>query len=170
MWRMAASGTSSAVSSAIAALALCASAGLLVAGVTLPILTVERFFFFTDTFSIVDAVGTLADEGEWLLAVVIGGFSVVFPVFKIIAAAGLWRMATGGGQVHVRAVRWLHTLGRWSMLDVLVAALVVVSAKASAIADASTEPGLYCFIAASVVLAGVTLWLEKAAELGDSGA
>lgn len=153
---------------AVIALALCLSAGLLVAGVTLPFLSVERFFFFTNEFSVIDAVRILAGEGEWLLAVIIAGFSIAFPAFKIVAAAGLWRMATGRGVVHVRAVKWLHTLGRWSMLDVLVAALVVFTAKASAVANASAEPGLYCFIAASLVLSGVTLWLEKAAEADGS--
>ncbi len=149
---------------AIVALALCVSAGLLVAGVTLPFLSVKRFFLFTDQFSVIDAVSILADEGEWLLAVVIAGFSIAFPAFKIAAAAGLWRAAAGTGQVHLRAVKWLHTLGRWSMLDVLVAALVVFTAKASDVADASAEPGLYCFVAASVILALVTVWLEKSAD------
>ena len=132
------------------------SAGLLAAGVSLPIVSVTRFFFFTENATILGAITSLFDAGEYLLAATIAVFSVVFPSLKIIVADFVWR---GRGVGHAGAetgLRTLDVLGMWSMLDVLVVALLVFSATASGLADASSEPGLYLFFGAVVTsMAGV---------------
>ncbi|MGO9986088.1 MAG: paraquat-inducible protein A, partial [Rhodomicrobium sp.] len=53
-----------------------------------------------------------------------------------------------------RRSRWfkrIEWLGKWSMLDVLVLALLVFYAKSTGLADAVALPGVY-FFAASVIL------------------
>lgn len=133
------------------ALAMLASLGLLVLGLSLPILSVRSLWLFTDRFSIFDAVLRLLAEGELVVAAAVATFSIGFPLCKLVAAFALWRRLDAPPARRERAVRRLEWVGRWAMLDVFVAALVVFSVKASGIADARTEPGLYLFLA-SVLL------------------
>lgn len=132
------------------------SAGLLAAGVNLPIVSVTRFFFFTEDASILGAITSLFNDGEYLLAATIAVFSVVFPALKIVIADFVWRARGVGHSGAEHGLRTLDLLGKWSMLDVLVVALLVFSAKASGLADASSQPGLYLFFGAVVTsMAGV---------------
>lgn len=125
--------------------------GLLAAGVTVPAVTITRFLMFKDSVSILSALALLFEAGHGLLAVVIGLFSIGLPALKIAAALWAWRGPRAGHHRMARRLNRLEILGRWSMLDVFVAALVLVSVKASAVADATVEPGLYLF-AASILL------------------
>ena len=40
---------------------------------------------------------------------------------------------------------WLRALSNWSMLDVVLVALVIFAAKTSGLATAFTQPGLWFF-------------------------
>ncbi len=71
-------------------LATILAGGLLVAGWTLPIMTVERLLFLSQEISIVEGVAELWNEDEVLLAVVIGLFSIVLPVVKLALALHLF--------------------------------------------------------------------------------
>ena len=54
----------------------------------------------------------------------------------------------------------LSWLGRWSMLDVMVLALVVFYTKQTGVADATELPGIY-FFSVAVLL---TMWASELAE------
>jgi paraquat-inducible protein A len=137
-------------------LLLLASAGLLAAGLSLPVISVSRFFFFTQDSSILGAIAGLFEDGEYLLGATVGVFSVVFPVLKIGVADFVWRARHVDHASAGTGLRTLELLGKWSMLDVLVLALLVFSAKASGLADASSQPGLYLFFGAVITsMAGV---------------
>lgn len=127
------------------------AAVLLAAGVTAPVIHVNRLFIFSDSFSIIEAVGQLAGAGHYFLAVVIFLFSVIIPVFKIATAYRAWRSLEVGGEGFARVVGVLELIGKWSMLDVFIVAVIVVSAESSIIASAQLQPGLYLF-AASILL------------------
>lgn len=55
-----------------------------VLGVTQPLLTVERLYFFDERPSLVAMTGTLASEGDWAIAGVIALFSLIFPAAKLL--------------------------------------------------------------------------------------
>lgn len=130
---------------------LFASLLLLTAGVTVPIMTVEKLFVLSESFSIVTAIIDLLREGEYLVAIVILLFSIALPLYKLDLAYRFWRRSPVDSPRFGAALKRLDWAGKWSMLDVFVAALVVVSIKASAVANAATEPGLYLFFASIVV-------------------
>jgi paraquat-inducible protein A len=50
--------------------------------------------------------------------------------------------------------RLLPVLGKWSMMDVMLVAIVIVAAKTSGMASAFTQPGLW-FYAASAIMTGL---------------
>lgn len=124
---------------------------LLAVGVFAPLLTLKRLFVFTDTISLASALATLAAEGHFALFLLLFGFSIVFPVAKLAYLLYLWnRKGYDLGRRH-RLLQWLGRAGRWSMLDVFVVALLVVSVKLQWIADVEVRFGLYAF-GASVLL------------------
>ncbi len=126
-------------------------AGLLIAGLRLPLLTLEKFWFFSNTVSLYSALVQLYAEREWGLFALIGLFSVVFPIIKLLLLALVWNFEAAASATHRRHMKWLAEYSKWSMLDVFVVALVVVSVKLGTVAEAHTREGIY-FFAASVIL------------------
>lgn len=128
---------------------------LLGAGLVLPVITLEKFLFVTNTFSIVSGTWRLLEQGQLLLFVVIATFSILLPLLKL---AVLLRVLTGSrhSQALRRTLGWIHRFGRWSMLDVFVVALLVVTVKLGAIADVTIHYGLYAFAGAVLLTMIVT--------------
>ncbi len=144
--------------------------GLLVAGWTLPIMTIQKLFFFAERVSILEGAAVLWDDGHTFLFVVILVFSVVFPALKIGFALLLWYAADARGARAMKALTWLETLGRWSMLDVFVVALTIVAIQVSIVSDVATHAGLYVFTAAVVLsMAGLRRLIVLARRAGGDG-
>ena len=101
--------------------------------------------------AIVDTIQALAEAGNWFPAVLIALFSILVPVLKLGALlvhfVESWRPVTRHG------VRWVQYLGKWSMADVFVVAVLVayLGAGKSDGMHASLQTGLY-FFAAYVLL------------------
>ena len=127
-------------------------------GISLPIVAFERFFFLSDSYSILSLVVALWDQGEFLLTVIIGGFSVLLPAIKLILLAVVQNARLSGWSA--RSHITLASLGRWSMMDVLVVALLIVAMKTSGVATALSQPGLYCY-SASVLLTMLAASLRR---------
>ena len=126
------------------------SLALLFAGAVAPLLTTERFYFFANTFSLVSALQQLFANGQTLIALVIGFFSLCVPLVK---AAVIWIAASeakGTGPL----LRIADRFGKWSMLEVFVAALVIVALKLGPVVDARLHYGAY-LLAGSVLLSGI---------------
>ncbi len=130
---------------------LLACAALLVLGWLLPLMTIHRFFFLSDEISILQGVIELWRHDETLLAFVLVTFSMIFPLAKLAVALSLWSADRLDEAELARRVRWLAICGKWSMLDVFVVALVVVSVKLSLIADVEVHAGIYVFAGAIIV-------------------
>ncbi len=128
-----------------------AAAGCLVLGLTLPVMKLTRLYFWTDTPSILSIVSALWASGEIFLAGVIFVFSIVFPTLKLLYIAMAGTLTTFDPARRSRWLKRIGWLGKWSMLDVLVLALLVFYAQAIEFADAVSLPGVY-FFAASVFL------------------
>lgn len=123
---------------------------LLPLGVLLPMLETRRLFFFRDSYSLVEVAQSLIASEEWLLGGVIIAFCLVFPTLKAML---LVRMHfSPPPKVKDSHLLWLERLGKWSMLDVLVAALIVVGFSRNGVVSASSLPGLYFFSTAAILL------------------
>ncbi len=127
---------------------LVGSAVALALGLLLPVVRVDRFFFLTDRVSIVQGIGALISEGEILIGAVVLLFSAVFPMVKLALALVLWGWTDVRAHRFERLARRLEWLGKWSMVDVLVVALLVFSVKATGLANATSQAGLYFFCGA----------------------
>lgn len=123
----------------------------LVLGLTLPVMRLTRLYFWTDTHSILSILSALWAGDEIFLTAVIFVFSIVFPALKLLYITMAGTLTTFDPARRNRWFKRIDWLGKWSMLDVLVLALLVFYAKATKFADAVTLPGVY-FFAASVFL------------------
>jgi paraquat-inducible protein A len=127
------------------ALAAVAVAILHLASLFLPAMQIERLLFFKDTMSIWSTIAVLFKRGEWLIGPLLALFTIIFPLLKLGAIVHLfYSPLLGQGVLHHRLSR-LEALGRWSMLDVMIAALLIVSITATKLADARFMPGMYLF-------------------------
>jgi paraquat-inducible protein A len=131
--------------------ALVATATLVFAfGLTVPVVTF-RTGLVHDTFSVVGGLLDLVREGDVALAVLVFAFSVVFPVVKLaLLQHALHGPISGERRAHL--VHTLERLGRWSMLDVFVIAILIGAMHLGILSEAYAEPGIYVF-AAGILLA-----------------
>ena len=127
-------------------------------GLVLPIAEFERLFVLTERPSLVAVITGLWVDGDWLLAAVVGLFSVLFPALKLAvlhSAAYAPHRAELVGRVGL--------LSKWSMMDVLVVALAVFAAKTSGLASAAALPGLWFYAAAALLSALAAALIKKRA-------
>ncbi|MEZ5781676.1 MAG: paraquat-inducible protein A [Rhizobiaceae bacterium] len=127
-------------------------------GVTLPLLRVDRLYFFSDEPSLVGMVSGLWTSGDFLLATLVALFSIAFPAAKLMLLS-VWAYA--GQSAHDRIPTWFRALSNWSMLDVVLVALVIFAAKTSGFATAFTKPGLWFFTASVVLTVAVSYLMKK---------
>ncbi|MFZ2099411.1 MAG: paraquat-inducible protein A [Oricola sp.] len=144
----------------VTALLLAISAFGFALGITQPLLSFERLVFFTSTPSLMQIVSELWRSGDALLAAVVALFSIVFPAAKILAAHAVLASSDGDPAARERMHRLLGAVSKWSMMDVLLVALVIFAAKTSGLADAFTQPGLW-FYAVSVASAAIATRLLR---------
>ena len=124
---------------------------LLAVGLVAPIATLTKFILVENTFSVLSGVVTLFREGQFFLFLLITAFSVVLPIMKLGVLYRLVSRSDAMREKTRRLLHWMHLYGKWSMLDVFVVAVLVVSVKLGAIANVEMRYGLYAF-AASVLL------------------
>ena len=120
-----------------------ASAALLFIGLRLPVLTVRKLWN-SNTFSIISGIINLWQGKYYFLSFIIFFFSVIFPIVKLGILFVIWFVRLRDHQ-RKWLLRGLSFLGKWSMLDVFVTAIIIVSVKLGALASAKAEIGIYFF-------------------------
>ncbi len=148
--------------------ALVVAGGLLVLGWVLPFMTVRTFFVFSGEMSILGAIQRLWEGGEHVLFAILVVFTVLFPLAKMTLAFVIWLRVDPASPRALRLVRWVEGFGRWSMLDVFLAALLVVTIKTSVGSDVWVHAGIYVFAGAVVLsmiaVQGLAMRLRRQAQ------
>jgi len=103
------------------------------------------------TYSILTGIAQLLNGGGFWIGLLLLAFSVVFPVAKLVAL----RVALGdvsAGRPPNRLHRLLANVGKYSMADVFVVALVVVASKSfPGGTSVDVRWGVYAFAAAALL-------------------
>lgn len=118
---------------------------LFATGIFFPFFRVTKFWIFDDAISVVSGIITLFHESEYFLFVVLSLFTLVFPCTKLGLLAIIWAEREHDLTRVRRLHRWVESLGKWSMLDVFVVAILIVAMKSAAVAQLEIGPGLYLF-------------------------
>ena len=128
---------------------------LLLVGVVAPLMTLQKLYLFENQLSLLSGLRQLAEQGRWLLLLIIGGFSLALPLAKLVL---LWLVLQPDAEAPAlrRWLHWMHHYGKWSMLDVFVVAVLLVAVKLGALAQVQIHGGLYAFAASVLLTMGVT--------------
>ena len=124
---------------AIAALAL------MPAAILLPILEIEKLGHHHRS-SILGGIIDLFQTGSILVAIVILLFSIVFPLLKILALIELSWLCSMRQRHRAWTYRWMEQIGKWSMMDVMLLALLVMMIKLSGMVQFHFGPALIAFV------------------------
>lgn len=141
---------------------LVAAPFLLALGLVLPLIRFETLYFFDETPSLIGIIASLWSGGDALLAAIVVLVSIILPVCKIVSLA-VEATAAGGGTGSWFYRHAVPHLSKWSMMDVLLVAVVIAAAKTTGLADAFTQPGLWCY-AASTIISGLLHSLSENAS------
>jgi Uncharacterized paraquat-inducible protein A len=126
-------------------------------GIVLPLMRFETLYVFNREPSLAGIVSSLYRDGDLALAAIVFLVSIAFPILKMLVVMA---RPLGLAPEEGRAARLLPHLARWSLMDVLLVAVVIVAAKTGGIATALTQPGLW-FYALSALLAVVAHMLGE---------
>lgn len=99
-------------------------------------------------YNLYGIVQTLFESGLPFLGLVVVLFSAVFPIAKTLTAAIIFRQ---GAMPSPKLATLLNILGKWSMLDVFLAALLIGLSQMAVFIGFETRAGLYYF-GAGVIL------------------
>jgi paraquat-inducible protein A len=134
---------------------------VLAVAVLLPFMSVVKLGQ-AETYSLVGGVAALWRQGEVGLALLIGGFSLVFPLMKnlLLVAA-----TTTIVPLSTAARRRLHAFtahtARMSMLDVFVVAILVVVVKLGDAAAVEVRSGTFLFVLAIALSMAASLLVPE---------
>jgi paraquat-inducible protein A len=135
-------------------------------GVFFPFFHVTKFWLFDSGVSVVGGIITLFQEGEYFLFAVLTLFTLVFPCAKLGLLAIVW-LEREHDLAKVRRLHgWVESLGKWSMLDVFVVAILIVAMKSAAVAEIHIGSGLYLFTFSVVATQFASAWVAR--HLGRS--
>ncbi len=111
----------------------------------IPVLGQTVFQF--ESKSIVSALYKLYDSGQTAIAIIIFVFTVLTPVLKSL----MMLVVLFSQNLHFshKSIKILKTIGKWSMLDVFVIAILVTyfTTKSGGATDATLQIGVYYFVA-----------------------
>lgn len=114
-------------------------------GAMLPFFTFTKFYFFDDAFSLFTGIFHLLDAGEPVLFVLVFSFTILLPVYKLYILYRLINHHILDNKERHHYAMLLLLLGKWSMLDVFVVAILIMTVKLGAIASVEVHSGLYLF-------------------------
>ena len=129
-------------------------------GISLPSIKLTKFYFFSTEYSLITTVLSLINRNQIFLGSLVFIFSILLPVFKILYLIMLTTMTPEALERQYGRLRTLEWLGKWSMHDVLVLALMIFFIKSQGIYDATSLSGVYFFTLAVVFMILAYAWLN----------
>jgi paraquat-inducible protein A len=144
--------------------ALLAASACLALGISLPIIKLTRFVFFTYEHSLISTVNALIRSGQYFLGATVLIFAILLPVMKLLYLLLLAMLPPRHLGRLARQLRALEWFGKWSMHDVLVLSLSIFFIKSHGVYDAQSVPGIYFFTAAVLLMMLAYAWLRSDAS------
>jgi paraquat-inducible protein A len=130
-------------------------------GIFFPFFHVTKFWVFDDAVSVVGGIITLFHEGEYFLFAILTLFTLVFPCVKLGLLTVTW-LEREHDLARVRRLHhWVESLGKWSMLDVFVVAILIVAMKSASVAEIHIGSGLYLFTFSVIATQFASMWIDR---------
>ena len=138
--------------------------GLYVAGILRPFTAVTKLWIFESEVSVIGGMGALWKENEYFLFLILTLFTVVFPAIKMMALLALWVAPGLTRDSAQRYFRFVSNMGKWSMLDVFVVAILVILMRSGGIAEIAIKDGVVLFTCAVILTQFAAFSTGRAAQ------
>ena len=145
-------------------LMLLASMGFFVAGIFLPFTAVTRLWLFENQISVYQGLLVLWKGGELFLFLILFVFTVCFPFVKINALLALWLYPELTADRAKTFFKFVSNMGKWSMLDVFVVAILVLTVKSGGLASIKLAGGFFLFFISVMLTQFASLWTGRIAS------
>ncbi len=136
--------------------------------ILLPILHIEKFGHHYESSLLIGTIELLRD-GSWFVGLVVLLFSIVFPLIKILSLLELSLLSLLHRQHKARTYRIMEFAGKWSMMDVMLLAFMVMLVKLGTVVEFHFGPAVWAFVlcVAMSMLASIcfdphTIWNDNA--------
>jgi paraquat-inducible protein A len=149
-------------------LAILSASVCLALGISLPIIKLTKYLFWSTEHSLVSTVTVLFNDGQTFLGIMILVFSIMLPVLKLLYLLLVSTLPVAEIMRQRRQLRALEWLGKWSMHDVLVLALTIFFIKSQGVYDAASLSGVYFFTAAVMLMILSYAWLRMDVAAGQT--
>lgn len=113
--------------------------------ILLPILEIEKFGHHHES-SLLFGTIELVRQGDWFVGIVVLLFSVVFPLVKIVLLLELSLLGLLHRQHKARTYRVMEFVGKWSMMDVMLLAFMVMLVKLGSLVQFHFGPAVWAFV------------------------
>jgi paraquat-inducible protein A len=120
-------------------------------GVILPVIRFTTVYVWTKEHSIATIIWALFENNEYFLTVVLFLFSIFFPFLKLFYLLTLVTSPDIPPEFRKKSISTMEWLGRYSMTDVMVLALMIFYVNSSGYTEASVLPGVYFFAASALI-------------------
>lgn len=120
-------------------------------GVILPVIRFTTVYVWTNEHSIATIIYALYQNQEFFLCGVLFVFSVFFPFMKLLYLLTLVTSPDLSPEFRTRSISTMEWLGRYSMTDVMVLALMIFYVNSSGYTEAMVLPGVYFFAASALI-------------------
>ena len=132
-----------------------------IAGIFLPFTSVTKLWLFQNQISVYHGLIILWQAGELFLFLILFVFTVCFPFVKITAMLALWLFPRVGAAHARQMFHFVSNMGKWSMLDVFVVAILVLTIKSGGLASIRVEDGFFLFFISVMLTQFASLWTGK---------
>lgn|SRR5882724_545051 len=143
---------------------LLASLGFFVAGIFLPFTSVTKLWLFENQISVFQGLIILWKASELFLFLILFVFTVCFPFVKINALLALWLYPGLTADQARNFFKFVAHLGKWSMLDVFVVAILVLTVKSGGLASVKVQSGFFLFFISVMLTQFASLWTGRIAS------
>ncbi len=140
-------------------LLLFAALGLFVAGIFRPFTEVTKLWLFESRVSVYDGLIILAKAREFFLFLILLVFTVIFPFVKLLSLITLWLKGGLPRDQVVKMYSFVSHMGKWSMLDVFVVAILVILLKSGSVASIRVGDGFFLFFSSVMLTQIASHWI-----------
>ncbi len=110
----------------------------------LPVLEVNKVGYHYQS-SILMGTLQLLEEGQWFVGGIVLVFSIIFPLIKLLLLLELSLFGIFQRSLKTATFRLMYSLGKWSMLDVLLLAYLVMLVKLGELVRFEIGPAAFAF-------------------------
>jgi paraquat-inducible protein A len=145
-------------------LMLLTALGCFLAGIFLPFTAVTKLWLFENQISVVRGLAVLWHADEIFLFLILFVFTICFPFVKINALLALWLYPGLTADQARTFFKFVSHLGKWSMLDVFVVAILVLTVKSTGLASIKVGSGFFFFFVSVMLTQFASLWTGRIAS------